>query len=540
MGRKWAQMLTSVLSAALIISLTACGETTSNATIESINPSTSGQQSAQPTDELENPTQMTQDPEIIEETIEEKAKKAMETLEVWDGSIAESFDGGDGSAENPYQIANGAQLAKLARDTNNGVDFSASHFVLTSDILLNDISPWDFDQKAYYGSIDTYNNWEPIGLNYFFGGIFDGRDYIIYGLYNSLAYRNTFYNKVGGNIGLFGTLKNGVVSNLSVACGIFTSTAENVGSIVGQIEKGSVNNCHAVQMDITLGYADKVGGICGSFTNNNGIDVTNCSFEGRIACNNITQKTIAMGGIVGSGVAYENSGLVSRCYSKCNLSILDAEIIPPEGESYTSHIYVGGICGIGNVISSCYSTSNIVVSADAPISGNLEGDLSVSIGGIAGHCNTSITNCGSSGRSEYSGNIENIYVGGIAGILGNNERPRDDWFGHWYQAAATFCYSDVAMEINNTTGTKNAGGISGCAGGEITVTNCYYNNEYSDRAVAHTVPQSAVFTDQIKGLSDDELCEGSNYYNWDFDFMWMTDDKLNNGLPMLQSLIGYY
>lgn len=75
MIRKWTKMLAFVLSATLIVSLTACGGTTSNATFESTNPSTSGQQSAQPTDELENPTQMTQEPEIIEETIEEKQRE---------------------------------------------------------------------------------------------------------------------------------------------------------------------------------------------------------------------------------------------------------------------------------------------------------------------------------------------------------------------------------------------------------------------------------------------------------------------------------
>ena len=38
----------------------------------------------------------------------------------WDGSIATAFAGGDGSANNPYQISNGAELAYLAQEVNAG------------------------------------------------------------------------------------------------------------------------------------------------------------------------------------------------------------------------------------------------------------------------------------------------------------------------------------------------------------------------------------------------------------------------------------
>ena len=38
-------------------------------------------------------------PAAKKETLEERAKKAIKELDVWDGSIAESFDGGDGSGE---------------------------------------------------------------------------------------------------------------------------------------------------------------------------------------------------------------------------------------------------------------------------------------------------------------------------------------------------------------------------------------------------------------------------------------------------------
>ena len=41
-----------------------------------------------------------------------------QNINVWDGSTAAAFAGGTGTAEDPYQIANGAQLAYLASSVN--------------------------------------------------------------------------------------------------------------------------------------------------------------------------------------------------------------------------------------------------------------------------------------------------------------------------------------------------------------------------------------------------------------------------------------
>ena len=46
---------------------------------------------------------------------------AEEESSTWDGNIATAFDGGDGTADNPYQIATGAQLAYLAKFVNSDI-----------------------------------------------------------------------------------------------------------------------------------------------------------------------------------------------------------------------------------------------------------------------------------------------------------------------------------------------------------------------------------------------------------------------------------
>ena len=62
---------------------------------------------------------------------------------IWNGTTAYSYAGGDGSAENPYQIANGAQLAKLVQET----DTTGKYYVLTADIQLNDVRSYEWKEN---------------------------------------------------------------------------------------------------------------------------------------------------------------------------------------------------------------------------------------------------------------------------------------------------------------------------------------------------------------------------------------------------------
>ena len=77
-------------------------------------------------------------------------------------TAAASFEGGDGTKDDPYKIATAAQLKKLADDVNGGNAYSGKYFELTEPIDLG-------------GSED--NQWTPIGPNSSskpFSGIFDG------------------------------------------------------------------------------------------------------------------------------------------------------------------------------------------------------------------------------------------------------------------------------------------------------------------------------------------------------------------------------
>ena len=67
----------------------------------------------------------------------------------WDGTVSENYNGGNGTIEDPYQIANAQQLALLAQQTNSGTGGDA-YYILVDDIWLND-------------GITT-NTWTAIGL----------------------------------------------------------------------------------------------------------------------------------------------------------------------------------------------------------------------------------------------------------------------------------------------------------------------------------------------------------------------------------------
>ena len=79
----------------------------------------------------------------------------------WDGSIATAFAGGTGTGSDPYQIADGAQLAYLASEVNKGQTYENSYFVLTADIDL------------------ANHDWTPIG-NSFSDALFDLTDYRLF------------------------------------------------------------------------------------------------------------------------------------------------------------------------------------------------------------------------------------------------------------------------------------------------------------------------------------------------------------------------
>lgn len=82
---------------------------------------------------------------------------------VWDGSVATAFAGGDGSTENPYQIANAAQLAYLASLVNNGAEFIATDDGKAESVSQGSVIMYTKGSKVYY--LSAYNGTQYLSVS---------------------------------------------------------------------------------------------------------------------------------------------------------------------------------------------------------------------------------------------------------------------------------------------------------------------------------------------------------------------------------------
>lgn len=128
---------------------------------------------------------------------------------------ANSYAGGDGSKTNPYEIATAEQLAKLARDVNNGNTpqaFLGKYFKLTADIdLKNGI--W-MPIGKYYNK--GYGN----GENRLFFGKFDGNGHVIKNMH--IQWKGT---DAWSAWGLFSTLQGASSTNLTTVTNLIIENA---------------------------------------------------------------------------------------------------------------------------------------------------------------------------------------------------------------------------------------------------------------------------------------------------------------------------
>ena len=201
---------------------------------------------------------------------------------IWNGTTAYSYAGGDGSAENPYQIANGAQLAKLVQET----DTTGKYYVLTADILLNDVrtDEWKENNPRIW-----FGKWNSDGA---FRGCLDGQGYTVSGIY--IPYEPDPSN--GGRSGLFAVIGSGAVIRSVRVAESYISAGQYSGAIAGFSEgiygsiQPQISNC-SVDKTVELN-GRSVGGILGGGPLTANVD--DCCFAGKLLATGDT-----VNGIVG-------------------------------------------------------------------------------------------------------------------------------------------------------------------------------------------------------------------------------------------------
>lgn len=208
---------------------------------------------------------------------------------------ADSYAGGDGSKTNPYEIATAKQLAKLARDVNNGNTpqaFLGKYFKLTADIDLSG-GIWMPIGKYY-----NYGN----GNNRLFFGKFDGNGHVIKNMH--IQWEDVDARKAKSVWGLFSTLQGESSTNLTTVTNLIieNATVEKkrgfkpigpdyyVGVVAGEIYPNTelsniiIHGSEITDNDETyeLNRETKIGGIAGNVQNEGTYRIFNIAADTKI------------------------------------------------------------------------------------------------------------------------------------------------------------------------------------------------------------------------------------------------------------------
>lgn len=391
--------------------------------------------------------------------------------EVWDGSVAESFAGGKGTKDDPYQIATGSQLAYFAKRVNAeeyGEKYADTYFELTEDI--------DLGGKEWTPVGETVADLIMGGHEYFvFSGNFDGNGYIIKNL--TIGTETSPYS--GDVCGLFGatsgTIEDVVLENVSINyVGGNHSSGYGFrmgGALVGY-SMGDIVNCTVIGLDMKAGSdgsyvaLNSIGGLVG--IQDGGTTVSHSRVSGKIE---ESTKKGNVGGFVGT-LAKGSSAK----YCGADVSV--------EVTGNGRGIAVGGFVGIGNgvttdetLIENCYATGNIT---GAEYAGGFVGNIS----------GLNISNC------YAKGDVSNSFVG--ASFMGT-DAASNNYYGTVKNCYATGLVSDIsssayAFAMQDTMNRS-------------TIQNCYYNIQNTAK---NTESAASLTIDDMKTDSFLNVLNGSS------------------------------
>ena len=215
---------------------------------------------------------------------------------------ANAFSGGTGTEADPYLISTPEDLwnlAKLVNSKETKDDYKGAFYLLTADIDLGGRKEW---KPIGYE--------DPHGVDYSFGGNFDGDGHTISGMY--IKYKESLFREHQSAFGLFGCVTDGTVKNLTVSeSSIFVESegSPKIGAVAGDVRDGVIENCHTTD-SVSLTGPYKVGGICGNISTDS--PVQDCTNAASVTA---TSRVGMAAGIVSFGsceiIRCSNSGSIS-------------------------------------------------------------------------------------------------------------------------------------------------------------------------------------------------------------------------------------
>lgn len=456
------------------------------------------------------------------------------TKGIWTDYTSDSFAGGTGTQEDPYQIATAEQFAHMAVLINSKANSSdeANQYVCKSYKLISDI-----DLSSHY--------WIPIvALGASFGnkgGEFDGNNKNITGLYINTDYIELTDDGRADRVGLFGSVyENSVIKNLNITSG----TIKNTLTVIAQKYDESTK--------LIQTKGSSVGSIAGrvKVTSEDPAKITSCSSNVNIIFSedNPEDSSIgfdkpSIGGLVGSTESY-NTFVLDSCHNYGSITILDSK----------SENSVGGIVGrVGSQIDMTESSNNGDITVESGVPCNA--------GGIVGEAGSVLNAYGCYNTGNITGKSSSQKTGGIVGYKMNwvdeNEQSENyyinltacynlgdlegDFVGGLIgysenRAELVSCYSSAKLtktEVNIDDSSDNMlqglfsllgfgqdsssdvddGAIGGIAGqlNSLTATSCYYDRVKANINKDVGVGGSNVFNG-ISTLTTDEMKDASNQF----------------------------
>ena len=482
---------------------------------------------------------------------------------IYPAAMGQEFAGGEGTSDNPWQVATAEHLDNVRNYIGPHPDHSDPesdpepdqryYFIQTADINLG-VSPWD-DGEGWV----PVGNWSGNFTFYeeFFGS-YDGGEYSVSGL--------TINRPDSADQGLFGRTRHAILMNISLV-NVSITGSDNTGALVGYGSKTTIDNCHATG---SVTGDNRVGGVLGSgWTVNtisgstSGVTVTGGSNVGGIsgyasedtitgcsASGNVTGTGDHVGGLVGYMVSTQvddchasgtvtgggdyTGGLAGWSRLSCTITNSSAS-----GDVYGVN-YVGGLVGRhadnpDNSLADCH--------AEGMVTGT--GDF---VGGLAGEGNNLL-------RSYATGPVAGVgsYVGGLAGRLSYSHQcyATGDVTGGGDYVGGLAGSALYSIHNNYATGSVEGSGdyVGGLAG----------YSEYSGIRYCYSVGRVTGQGDHVGGLTNggssiynrwnvetsaridsdaahprtsDELRNQGSFHSWDFSTVWAIDE--GNSYPYLQ------
>lgn len=356
--------------------------------------------------------------------------------------------------------------------------------------LKNDIS--EAEMSAYLNG----GSWSPIADEVEdelipFTGRFDGNGYSISGLKTTDENRNY--------VGLFSLLQGAEVKNLVLNDVLFTGNVR-VGGLAGDIVDSRIEGVH---ISGTIKGNIRVGGISGisdhsEYLNNS----TN------VAVIALGEDGDSLGGLFGES----NKGTIIANAAEGTVSGYEAigGLIGESNDNFirqsyasgqvTGNYQVGGLIGQLNYELSHTIADNYVVGS---VRSHATGDNDFSaeaIGGLIGEVKKY------DGSASAKINIQNNYVAASMDITDpdNSSSPIDE------------------QTIGSVIGSFDD------PEGEVSFSSNYYDlNKSNTSQQSNSIYAVGVLTEQMK--------QQSNYSGWDFDGVWTTRNRINDGYPILRS-----